>query len=154
MADVAVSALPVVTLAPADKVVISDASDSGDAKLAARSDFDTSLLSKLAGQVLGGHRAVWIDTDDAVYYADNALPSADRVAGITTGAAGLAASVAIQMQGEIVEPTWAWTPGPVYLGAAGALTQVAPIAGAVAQVGVATAPTKLLVRPEPAIVLV
>jgi hypothetical protein len=62
---------------------------------------------------------------------------------ITTGAASPGSPVDVLITGLMVEPSWSWTPGPVYLGANGQLTQTPPAApGAVflAQVGIGDQP--------------
>lgn len=108
-------------------------------------------FTKTAGENLGGHRIVWIDTDDKAYYADQTLATADRAIGVTTGAASLNTSVTIVTDGELVEPSWNWVVGPVFLSTSGQLTQIPPTTGHLVQVGVATAPTKMIVRIESAI---
>jgi hypothetical protein len=99
-----------------------------------------------AGQVLGGHRVVRISNGKA-FYADNTTASANAVFGITLGAANLDEPVEIRYAGIIVEPSWNWTPElPIFLGAAGAITQIPPVVGALVELGVALTPTSVNVR--------
>jgi hypothetical protein len=108
-------------------------------------------LTVTAGEALSGHRAVLLTAGEA-FYADHAtLTHAGRAIGVTTGAAALGDTVTIQTLGILIEPTWTWTEGPVYLGAQGALTQTPPATGFVQIIGVATTATALFVAPHSAI---
>ena len=112
----------------------------------------TQAITLVAGEALGGHRAVYVAGDGSARHASASLPAtAAALAGITTGAATVGEAVAVQTAGRIVEPSWAWTPGPVYLGASGLLTQTPPAMGAVKEIGVALAATELLIRIQPEI---
>lgn len=105
-------------------------------------------VTRQAATTLSGHRAVRARADGAVEYADPAAPSGlSTVLGITSGAAVSGASATIVTTGDLVEPTWSWTPGGlIYLGSAGALTQSAPVSGSLMVLGVATSATSMLVR--------
>jgi len=105
-------------------------------------------IARQASTALSGHRAVRERADGAVEYADPAAPSGlSTVLGITSGAAVSGASATIVTTGDLVEPTWSWTPGGlIYLGSAGALTQSAPVSGSLMVLGVATSATSMLVR--------
>lgn len=105
----------------------------------------SQLVASVAGEDLSGHRMVRIESGSA-WYASNADQShAGKVAGITTGAAVATDPVSVQTQGLMTEPSWSWTPGPVYLGADGALTQTPPTSGFLLIVGRAIDTTKLLI---------
>lgn len=111
-------------------------------------------LTAVAGEALGGHRAVRLVSGQA-FYADQGNPAKTAVIGITTGAANLGATVTIATAGEIIEPSWSWTPQQaVFLSTNGVLTQTPPMSGALIEVGLATAATKLHVRIQPKINLV
>jgi hypothetical protein len=108
-----------------------------------------------AASALSGHRAVTPAPDGSLGYASN-----DNAAHlhaplwITSGAASSGAQVEALMLGTMIEPSWSWTPGPVYLGATGQLTQTPPAgpgAQFLAQVGTATSPTSLFVDRSPSI---
>ena len=85
-------------------------------------------VTATAGQTLSGHRAVAFSDAGEVVYADNATPGhAWASVGITAAAALSGADVEVVTAGELVEPSWSWTPGlPVFVGAGGVLTQDAP----------------------------
>ena len=113
-------------------------------------------MTAIAGEALGGHRAVVLDAAGAAFYADRATPAHfGRVAGITTGAAIIGASVSLARTGVLTEPSWAWTANaPVFLGLTGLLTQIVPATGFLQVVGVALSATTLFVNPrEPLAIL-
>lgn len=81
----------------------------------------------VAGEILGGHRAVVLE-NGVIRHADNSnINNAQRVFGITTGSAAAGGAAHVQVAGEIEEPTWNWDLSlPIYLGREGLLTQIAP----------------------------
>lgn len=106
----------------------------------------------LAGESLSGHRAVYISAANQAMYASKDDDTADAVFGITTSAASLASAVEIRYIGVITEPSWNWTvKEPIYLGANGILTQVAPTSGALVELGIALTATSMSVRIQEAI---
>lgn len=106
----------------------------------------------VADGAISGHRVVAEQGDGTAAYADN-TNSPDRWSplGVTTGAAVDGDDVTVVRVGAIDEPSWSWTPlDPVYLGAAGALTQTPPTAPAFLRVvGVATSSTSMWVDVQP-----
>lgn len=114
-----------------------------------------STIVKAAAQALGGHRVVKTAPDAKVDYPDHGAPDdGGLILGVTAGAAGPGAAVVVHMSGEIDEGSWSWFLGPVFCGADGALTQTPPAGAAwLRQVGIATAPTRLLVDLQPAYIL-
>ena len=106
------------------------------------------VITRTAGEAIGGHRAVTIGADGKAYLASPVEPQAMAVFGVTTGAAAVGAPVTIQCAGALSEASWNWTSGPVWLGAAGALTQIVPTVGAAVHVGTAGGPTTLTIAPR------
>lgn len=105
---------------------------------------------------LSGHRAVTQRVDGTFEPASNTNPAhLSAPVWITTGAASSGAPVTAVAYGLIEEPSWAWTPGPIFLGVGGALTQTPPTAPAVflAQIGTATGPTTVFVSRNPSVTL-
>ena len=108
-----------------------------------------------AGAALSGHRMVTRSSDDSVVYADNSDPN--HLAAplwMTLGAASDGAAIECLAGGVVDEPSWSWTPGPLYLGATGHLTQTPPTAsGAVflTQIGYATSATSIVLDRQPSI---
>jgi hypothetical protein len=113
---------------------------------------DGSTFTKIADINLSGHRAVKAVSGDRVSLVSSANPADIGLAiAITTGAASADAVANLRAYGEITEPSWSWTPGPVFLGVNGVLTQTAPTTGYVQQIGVALSSTKLMVNIRPPI---
>ncbi len=113
------------------------------------------IVQKTAGVALGGHRAVVLDATAKVIYADQSnLDHANKVLGITTGAAALNALAIIKTYGELTEPTWNWTLNqPVFLGANGLLTQTVPTSGFILIVGFPIEATKLFIEIKQPIII-
>ena len=82
----------------------------------------------IAGEALGGHRIVVTDDAGRAIHADPGNRShANRVLGMTTGAAAEGAPVHLVRAFQIEEPTWSWImEAPVFVGPAGVLTQAVP----------------------------
>ncbi|MGW5514253.1 LtfC-like domain-containing protein [Nocardia africana] len=112
------------------------------------------IVTGTAGAALSGHRAVVRNAAGVWVYADNQTPGHIALPiGITTGAASSGTTVKVLMFGEITEPSWSWTPGPVFLGAGGALTQSVPGTGFLAQVAAAISGTTVFVDRSPSVAL-
>lgn len=107
-------------------------------------------LAQIAAMPLGGHKAVRPVLGGVAPASASDPSQANTVIGITRGAAMPGASVDIAFGGEMEEPTWAWSLGPIYLGENGALTQTPPPTGFVQRLGVALSPTKIAVLIGPA----
>jgi hypothetical protein len=110
-----------------------------------------------AASTLSGHRVVTASPDGTWRYASNDnLADLTAPLWVTTGAVDAGEQGEAVILGPITEPSWSWTPGPVYLGVDGMLTQVPPTAPAavfLAQVGFATSATTLFVARNPSIKL-
>lgn len=103
-------------------------------------------LEVTAGEALGGHRAVYVANGQA-FLADNADNTiAGQVIGLTTAASSAGAPATIRFAGTLDESGWEFTPGPVYVGPSGTLTQTRPATGWVLNIGVAVTPTRLLIH--------
>lgn len=100
-----------------------------------------------AGEILGGHRAVVLDSSSkAVYASKDNLDHKNKFLGITTGAAVIDATAYIKTYGELLNSGWNWTLNqPVYLSTAGNLTQTTPTSGFILIVGFPTHATKLFI---------
>lgn len=114
-----------------------------------------SYVTFLASGPLGGHRAVRAAFARHAQYADNNdVTGAAAVLGITLHAAEAEAAINVAASGEIVEPSWAWVvDAPIFVGAAGVMTQVPPASGFQLIVGVATSRTSMLVSIKQPIIL-
>lgn len=153
---VAVSESPELVVHEVERVLVLSAGSQGPAGIQGTPGVSgSSYVTYTANGAIGGHRAVRPVFDNEVAYADNsATADANVVLGITIGAAVNGADVNVQTTGEMVEPSWDWTiDQPVFVGAAGVLTQTVPTSGFLLIVGIATAPTKLLIGIKQPIVL-
>jgi hypothetical protein len=115
------------------------------------------VVAGTAATALSGHRAVTRLEDGTFGYASN--DNIDHLGlplWVTTGASSMGAAVQAVALGEIIEPSWSWSLGPVFLGANGLLTQSVPTAPAqfLAQVGFATGATRMFVDRQPSIMLI
>lgn len=109
-------------------------------------------IQKAAAQALSGHKVVRPAPGDEldIASADDASDAGFAI-GVTIGAAEAGATATAQTAGELVEPSWSWSIGPVFLGLAGALTQSPPAAAFLQQIGVAVAPDRLFINIRPPI---
>jgi hypothetical protein len=103
-------------------------------------------LSYIAEIALSGHRVVVLNATAQLIYADSGIAAhANKVLGITTGAAAAGASATVQIGGEVVEPTWSWVlDTPIWLGVDGTLVQVQPTVGFGLIVGFPTSATSMV----------
>lgn len=108
-------------------------------------------VSHIANAALSGGAVVRGVSGGKVNVASPAQPEA--IVGITKGAAIANAPVLIRVSGEMTEPAWAWTPGPIWLSANGQLTQIPPSSGASVEVARAITATRIIVSIQPPIYL-
>ena len=98
-----------------------------------------------AGETIHGRRAVMVE-DGVVFHPDQSVAAdATKVIGIASNAASLGDTVTVQTIGTFTEATWNWTPGFVYCGIDGVLTQSVPATGWVLAIGRATSPTEIAI---------
>lgn len=104
---------------------------------------------------ISGHTAVALDSGGLLIYADctNAA-HIGAVQGVVASAYSAGAQAVVQTGFELVHAGWSFSPGPVFVGASGALVQVLPVGAVFAQViGYALAPTRIRIDVQPPIVL-
>ena len=103
-----------------------------------------SAIQREAGEQLSALLLVY-EEDNKVY---RLLPDDDehvfQALGLTMTAADLGEVLNVQRSGPINDSSWTWTPGPVWLGASGNLTQTPPTGGNDLMVGVALSATRIL----------
>lgn len=108
---------------------------------------DGSTITKIATANISGHRVVIASGSNGAAIADKDTPDhMHRVIGITRGAATTGSQIQIAGAGEMTEPSWNWSLGPVWLGSDGVLTQTLPTTGFILMIGTAIAPTVLMVK--------
>lgn len=126
------------------------------AKLDSLLTSDSVAMTAVAGEAVGGHRAVVIDAAGLAWYADRATAdNMNRIAGITQGAAALGGLLTITSKGRLPEPSWSWTPFlPIFLGHNGLLTQTPPTDGFQIVLGTALDATTMFVSPSSPLVII
>lgn len=104
-----------------------------------------------AGMPLSGHSLVAQDAAGALVYADCTVAlEAGAVLGIVTDAYLAGEDAVVKTGFDVEHAGWAWTPGPVLLGASGRLVQALPPGAVFSQVvGWAVSPTRLRVDIQP-----
>ncbi len=102
-----------------------------------------NAVQRVAGEVLSALRVVY-ELDGEVFYLDPAdAAHVDQVLGVTLTSALLGQPINVQSAGTLDDATWAFTPGPVWLGAAGSLTQLPPAGGFDVLIGAAVSATRI-----------
>lgn len=105
-----------------------------------------SAVQRIAGEALSALRLVY-ELNGQVFYLDPAdAEHIDLASGITLSAPVLGDPVNIQISGPLEDPVWTFTPGPVWLGQAGTLTQSPPESGFLLYVGKAVSATQLIIN--------
>lgn len=108
-------------------------------------------LQRIAGEVLSALRVVY-ELDDEVRILDyRDAAHIDLLLGITLTAADPGVAVNVQRTGVIEDSAWSWTPGPVWLGVNGALTQTPPSDGFDVLLGAAPSATRINLDLQPPI---
>jgi hypothetical protein len=103
-----------------------------------------------SGEALSSYRAVRM-SDGTAYYCDGSTANhAGTCIGVTITAAILGDDVSIQSIGEVFDPTFALTEGPLFVGAMGVLSPTPGTAFA-QEIARATSTTSLFVNIQPAI---
>lgn len=103
-----------------------------------------AIITLPANGPLEGHRVVIGDGAGGAAYADSSNPvHLGRVIGITAGAVDDGQQVMIQISQTMTDSSWTWSPGDVYLGTNGMLTQLVPAVGFEQVVGSALSPTQI-----------
>lgn len=107
-------------------------------------------LVRTANTSLQRYRVVkQIGEDHAGYPDVGTMADADLILGVTVETAGVGKSLSIRLVGEIEDLNWNWSPGALYCGFNGELTQVPPSGAWQRQIGAALSPTKILVSMRP-----
>jgi hypothetical protein len=102
---------------------------------------------------ISGHRGVRLSNGNLLTVSPDEPTHADTCFGITTGGGAAGSYVEVRSGGVMDEPSWNWSPGPIFLGLDGVLTQAPKRAAFEQRVGFAAGPTAMLVAIEPAILL-
>jgi len=105
-----------------------------------------AALQRQAGEVLSALTAVY-ELNGRVFALDQAdSEHIDFMLGVALTAAETGLPLNIQRSGAIDDATWDWSPGPVWLGPAGSLTQIPPVTGFDLLVGTAVSEKRLILN--------
>lgn len=115
-----------------------------------------ATLITVGASPISGHAAVALGTDGLLIYADCTNPAhLGAVLGVVANAYGAGDSAVVQTSFDISHAGWAFTPGPVFAGAGGALVQALPPGALFAQVlGYALSATRIHIDVQPPIAIV
>lgn len=114
-----------------------------------------ATLVTVGAAPISGHTAVALDSGGLLVYADcTNVAHIGAVQGVVASAYSAGAQAVVQTGFELVHAGWTFSPGPVFVGASGALVQALPPGAVFAQVvGYALAPTRVRIDVQPPIVL-
>jgi len=108
------------------------------------------ILNLPAGEAISALRAVWSDGSSIFYASASNELQAQRLCGLSVTAGGPGDPIQVKSVGLVTDVAWTWTPGFVWLGENGYLTQTPNPANANLVVGSAlNANTLLLLFHEP-----
>lgn len=112
------------------------------------------FINCLASEAIGGGRVVRVIWDRYVgYVSSDDISQAGTVLGITTGAAAYNQPIDVQFTGELTDSGWNWSPGPVYCGLNGVLTQTLPTSGFILVLGTAINSTTIVINIKQPLIL-
>lgn len=101
-------------------------------------------FTRQSDAALSALRVVWEDEAGVVHLLDHDDGDhIDLIAGLTITGTSAPGDVTVQRSGPVDDAAWNWTPGRVWLGPAGTLTQTPPADGYDVLVGHAASPTRL-----------
>ena len=113
-------------------------------------DSVANVIDKVSNKNISSHRIVVLDDDGYPEYADkNVRSHANRAVGISTTSALAGETLRIQHSGGIIDPSFNFTVGPLFVGIDGFLTSDPPDdtnATFSQLVGFATSPTELTIN--------
>ena len=114
-----------------------------------------TTLVTVGATPLSGHTAVALDSGGLLVYADCTNPAhIGAVQGVIANAYSPGDLAVVQTDFGLAHAGWSFSPGPVFVGASGALVQTLPAGAVFAQViGYALAPTRIRIDVQPPIVL-
>lgn len=103
-----------------------------------------STLQRTAGTTLSALVVVYEEGGEVFSLGKDDDAHIDQLLGLTVTAASIGNPINVQRTGAVDNSGWAWTPGRVYLGAGGALTQTPATGGNDVLIGRAVSATRLL----------
>jgi hypothetical protein len=115
------------------------------------------IVQRMVAQDTSGHRLMVPDDDGKAIYADSSDPThISRPVWMTTNAWSNGIQADLLALGQVVEPTWDWTPNqPIWIGSDGFLTQDYPVGAAfLRRVAEAVTPITIYFSPQQSIAII
>ena len=107
-----------------------------------------AAVQRLAGETLSALRVVY-ELNGQVFLLSSAdADHIDLLLGLALTAAAAGTATNIQLIGAVDDAAWSWTPGPIWLGTNGALTQTPPASGFDVRLGAAVSATRVILNIE------
>lgn len=105
----------------------------------------TNAVRAIAGETISALKVVY-QLDGLVYVLDytDAL-HIDLALGVAITSTMTGGALNVQRYGVMEDSSWTWTPGPVYLGASGTITQTPPLVGFRLRLGAASSATQIII---------
>lgn len=114
-------------------------------------DETTGNVNRSALEDISGHVIVIAQTGGVEIADPNDSSHMGKVVGITTHAATSGNTIEVKTDGLMDSVTWSWTPGELYLGTSGSITQTAPTTGVFLVIGIAISSTQIKIEIQDAI---
>jgi len=105
-----------------------------------------SALQRSAGETLSALHFVYEIANQVFLLSPDDGEHIFQALGVTLTAADTGDLINVQRSGALDESSWSWTPGPVWLGAGGNLTQTPPSGGFDLMIGAAVSPTRIILN--------
>lgn len=107
-----------------------------------------AAVQRVAGETLSALRMVYELNGQVFLLSAGDAAHIDLLLGLVLTAAPAGAATKIQLFGAVDDAAWAWTPGPVWLGTNGVLTQAPPTSGFDVRLGTAVSATRVILNIE------
>lgn len=101
------------------------------------------LVRRIAAEEVSALRLVYESAAGIAHLDPTVEAEVDALVGISISAGAAAAEIRVRARGTIDDPGWSWTPGLVFAGPDGTLTQTPPVSGWEIVVGYAPTATRL-----------
>lgn len=95
---------------------------------------------------ISAHKVIYAGVSGPEVADKDVLTVQDKILGVTiSSASGVGEDVLFVSNGLIADPSFTFTPGPIWLGSSGQLTQVKPTSGLCIQLAIASSATTIVV---------
>jgi hypothetical protein len=112
---------------------------------------DGATFNAVAAATIHGGRAVRIENGEISHPSISTPAHAPQIIGIAVQSGSVGTTLSVRAKGQMSDIAWNWSPGFVFAGNAGILTQTAPATGYIVAVARVIDPTTIDVDVEPPI---